>query len=109
VTSNHHQSQHDEDRRPAGALLAGVCADLAARLGWNVWAIRALFVFGLLIQTIGTGVLYILLAVILPRLEGGTESEPEPDLKADVLRERNERISDLERRFRDMERETGNR
>ena len=85
-------------------MLAGVCASLANRLGWNVWAIRALFGFGLFIQTIGTGVVYIILAVLLPKFD---ESPPveEPELKAEELGARNERIADLERRFKEMEEE----
>ena len=105
MTSNHHSSHHSGDNRPAGALLAGVCANLARRLGWNPWAIRALFVIGLFIQTIGTGAVYILLAILLPRF--GTKSVPEPELKADVLSDRQQRISELERRFKEMERGEG--
>ena len=89
--------------RHDGALLAGVCAALAQRLGWSVWALRALFVLGLFIQAIGTGVVYILLAVLLPKFQH--EQEPGPALKADELSARNQRINDLERRFREMERE----
>jgi phage shock protein PspC (stress-responsive transcriptional regulator) len=105
VTSNHRQHGRFQHNRPAGALLAGVCAGLAQRLGWNAWAIRALFVLGLFIQAIGAGVVYILLAVLLPRFD--SSSEPEPSLKADELSERNQRIAELEKRFRDMERESG--
>ena len=101
VTANHRQDWHSGHTRPAGALLAGVCAGLASRLGWNVWAIRALFVLGLLIQTIATGVVYVLLAVILSRFEN--REEPEPELKTDVLSERQQRIAELERRFKEME------
>ena len=89
-----------------GALLAGVCAALAQRLGWSVWALRALFVLGLFIQAIGTGVVYIALAVLLPKFQHG--QDPGPALKANELRDRNRRISDLERRFREMERNPGN-
>jgi len=109
VTSNHRQSPFQHDR-PAGALLAGVCAGLAQRLGWNAWAIRALFVLGLLIQTIGTGVVYVLLALLLPRFgnsDSATQEETGPGLKADELSERNQRIADLEKRFKEMERESG--
>ncbi|MFT5141117.1 MAG: phage shock protein PspC (stress-responsive transcriptional regulator) [Lysobacterales bacterium] len=101
VTSNHHSDRQSGDNRPAGALLAGVCADLAQRLGWNPWAIRALFVIGLFIQAIGTGAVYILLAILLPRF--GTKSAAEPELKADVLSDRQQRIAELERRFKEME------
>lgn len=90
-------------RRHEDALLAGVCADLAERLGWNVWALRALCVLGLFIHALGTGAAYIVLALLLPQLR----SQPNaPDLSAPELRERNERIADLERRFQDLERES---
>ena len=92
------QTQH---ARPDGALLAGVCSGLAARLGWNVWAIRGLFILGLFIQAIGTAALYIVLALLLPRFS--KDSEPEMALKSDVLSDRKQRIDDLERRFREME------
>ncbi len=88
-----------------GALLAGVCATLAHRLGWSVWALRALFVLGLFIQAIVTGVVYILLAVLLPKFQH--EQDPRPALKADELRDRNRRINELERRFREMEQGPG--
>ena len=105
MTSNHRRPNQLRHNRPAGALLAGVCASLAQRLGWNAWAIRALFVLGLFIQAIGTGVVYILLAFLLPGFDD--QSKPEPELKADELSERNQRIVELERRFREMEKESG--
>ncbi len=49
---------------------------------------------------------YIALAVLLPKIRHG--QDPGPALKADELRDRNRRISDLERRFREMERGPGN-
>lgn len=107
MTSNHDSGHQSGDNRPAGALLAGVCADLAQRLGWNPWAIRALFVIGLFIQAIGTGAVYIVLAVLLPRFGIKSQSKPEPELKADVLHDRQQRISELERRFKEMERGEG--
>lgn len=106
MTSNHHQDPGPTRERPDGSLLAGVCAGLADRLGWNVWAIRALFVLGLFIQTIGAGVVYVLLAVLLPRLGNSTAPEhsgKSDELKADELSDRQRRIAELERRFREME------
>jgi phage shock protein PspC (stress-responsive transcriptional regulator) len=90
-------------RRHEDALLAGVCADLGQRLGWNVWALRALCVLGLFIHALATGVVYIVLALLLPQLRG---KSPGPDLAAPELSERNRRIADLERRFRDLEKES---
>ena len=92
-------------RRHEDALLAGVCADLAQRLGWNVWALRALCVLGLFIHALATGVAYIVLALLLPQWRA---QPPGPDLAAPELRDRNQRIADLEKRFRDLERESGN-
>lgn len=102
MTSNHHSPR---PRRADGALLAGVCATLAQRLGWNAWALRALFVLGLFIQTIATGVIYLLLALLVPRI-AAVSDDPEPLQSADLGR-RSERIAELERRFREMERGKG--
>jgi phage shock protein PspC (stress-responsive transcriptional regulator) len=100
VTANHHKYRRHDD-----ALLAGVCANLAQRLGWSVWALRALFVIGLFIHAIGTGVIYIVLALVLPRT--GEDAGPGPGLSSPELSERERRISDLERRFRDLEKGKG--
>lgn len=86
-----------------GSLLAGVCSGIAQRLGWNAWALRALFVIGLFVQTIATGVIYLLLALVVPRLTGGA-APVEERLESPELSTRNERIEELERRFREMER-----
>lgn len=94
--------------REDGALLAGVCAGLARRLGWNAWALRALFVVFLFIQTIATGVVYVLLAFLLPRFGGdrAAKRSPESDqLKSSELGARGKRIEELERKFRELERE----
>lgn len=93
---------HPVYRRHPEALLAGVCAELAQRLGWNVWALRALAVLGLFIHALGTGALYVVLALILPWANSDGD---DPGLSAPELSDRNQRIADLERRFRDLERE----
>ena len=114
MTSNHRQStrRHDfsrhrsarVDRRPDGALLAGVCAGIANRLGWNAWALRFLFVFGLLIKPVPTGLVYLVFAFLLPRVPSpGSADTEEPGLESEELSTRNQRIADLERRFRDLE------
>jgi phage shock protein PspC (stress-responsive transcriptional regulator) len=97
--------------REDGALLAGVCAGLARRLGWNAWALRALFVVFLFVQTIATGVVYVLLALLLPRFGGrSAEGTPESDkLKSSELGARGKRIEELERKFRELEREQDGR
>jgi hypothetical protein len=50
-------------------------------------------------------VVYIILAVLLPRFDD-SPAPAEPELKADELSARNERIADLERRFKEMEKES---
>ncbi|NND44047.1 MAG: PspC domain-containing protein [Xanthomonadales bacterium] len=99
MTSNHARKP---DQRADGALLAGVCSGLAQRLGWNAWALRALFVIGLFVETIGTGLVYLVLAFIVPRCPGAARRSDE--LASPELQTRKERIADLERRFREMER-----
>jgi phage shock protein PspC (stress-responsive transcriptional regulator) len=89
-------------KRPNGALLAGVCADISAKFGWNVWVLRGLFVLGLLIKTLATGAIYLVLALVFTGLRHGDKTSE--GLSAPELSERSERISELERRFRDMER-----
>jgi phage shock protein PspC (stress-responsive transcriptional regulator) len=98
VTANHYRFQRHDD-----ALLAGVCANLAQRLGWNVWALRALFVLGLFIHALGTAVVYLILALVLPRT--GAAEPPGPGLSSPELKERERRIAHLERRFRDLEKD----
>ncbi len=91
--------------RIEGSLLAGVCAGIARTFQWNVWVLRALFVAFLLTKTLWAVVAYAVLAVLfilfddrLPAGSGNTESLSSPELSA-----RNQRIADLERRFRDLE------
>ena len=86
-------------------MLAGVCADIAARFGWNVWALRALFVVFLLVKTLWAIVAYAGLAVLFHLLGGGRPARRAPPggLESPELADRNERIADLERRFRDLE------
>lgn len=92
-------SRHDD------ALLAGVCAGIAGRLGWNVWALRAVFVAFLIFKTIWAVLAYAALAVIFQLLDGGRprRGEPPGGLESPELADRNARIAELERRFREME------
>jgi phage shock protein PspC (stress-responsive transcriptional regulator) len=91
--------------RDSDALLAGVCADIAGRLGWNVWALRAVFVAFLLIKTLWAILAYAALALIFRVLDGGwsRRGEAPGGLESPELADRNERIADLERKFREME------
>ena len=88
-----------------GALLAGVCAGIARTFGWNVWALRALFVGLLLIKTLWAILLYAGLALAFHFFGGEWPGRKTTNggLSSPELSERNERISDLERRFREME------
>jgi phage shock protein PspC (stress-responsive transcriptional regulator) len=91
--------------RREDALLAGVCAGIANALGWNVWALRTLFVVFLLVKTLWAVALYAALAVGLylmerrPGRRGGAASR----LRSPELSARSERIAELERRFRELE------
>jgi phage shock protein PspC (stress-responsive transcriptional regulator) len=91
--------------RPDDALLAGVCAELSRRLGWNAWAIRGLFVLGLLINAVAAGVVYIVLALAMQLLSSGADrkSAPPGGLESPDLADRGRRIDELERQFRQLE------
>ena len=96
----------DRPWRPAGALLAGVAAALAQRLGWNVWAIRALWLLGLVVQPVAVGIAYLVAAVVIGwLLAPASDDAPGDGLEAEELSDRARRIEDLERRFRELERE----
>jgi len=84
-------------------LLAGVCARIAGALGWNVWALRALFVVFLLVKTLWAVAVYAALALFLHFRPGRGSSESADDsLSSPELSARNRRIADLERRFQDL-------
>ena len=91
--------------RVDGALLAGVCAGIAQTFGWNVWVLRALFGVLLLIKTLWAVIIYAVLALVFTLFEelrpGGSKTKS--GLGSPELSERNKRIADLERRFRDLE------
>lgn len=94
--------------RPDDALLAGVCAELARRLGWNVWAVRCLFLFGLVLKPLWVGLVYLVLALAMGLVLGHAtprKDEPTRDagLKAPEMSERARRIEALEQKFRDLE------
>ena len=100
--------------RPDDALLAGVCAEIARRLGWNVWAVRGVFAFGLFINALWVGVAYILMALVMGLGLGlgappDKEADDEERLSSPEIRDRARRIEDLERKFRDLEDSSGQR
>jgi len=91
--------------RTEGALLAGVCAGIAQALNWNVWVLRALFVAFLLIKTLWAIVVYAALALVFKLFEDQWpgKSKSGEGLASPELSERNQRISDLERRYRELD------
>ena len=91
--------------RTEGALLAGVCAGIAQALNWNVWVLRALFLAFLLIKTLWAIVVYAALALAFKLFEDQWpgKSKSGEGLASPELSERNQRISDLERRFRELD------
>ena len=91
--------------RTEGALLAGVCAGIARAFDWNVWVLRALFVAFLLVKTIWAVAVYAVLALAFNLFEYQRQDKSESGggLSSPELSERNERIADLERRFRELE------
>jgi phage shock protein PspC (stress-responsive transcriptional regulator) len=92
--------------RPEGALLAGVAAELARRLRWNVWAVRGLWLFGLVLQPVAVGLAYVVAAVVVGWVLGPAASDRADDrLESEALTERARRIAELERRFSELERE----
>ena len=91
-------------QRHEGALLAGVCAGTARMFGWNVWALRALFVIFLLVKTLWALVAYAALALVFQlRLGGAGDARRDDGLASPELSDRNRRIAELEKRFRDLE------
>ena len=91
--------------RTEGSLLAGVCAGIAQALQWNVWVLRALFVAFLLTKTLWALLAYAVLAVLFMLFEEripGKDSSGE-ELTSPELSQRSQRISELEKRFRDLE------
>jgi phage shock protein PspC (stress-responsive transcriptional regulator) len=98
--------------RPDDALLAGVCAEAARRLGWNVWALRAVLLLGLFLAPVPVGIGYLAAALVMGLLLADSSSgvevkgrrDPEEEPLSEALGERGRRIAELERRFRDLER-----
>jgi phage shock protein PspC (stress-responsive transcriptional regulator) len=91
--------------RGEGALLAGVCAGTARIFGWNVWALRALFVVFLLVKTLWALLAYAALALLFHFRAGAGGGSDEPGLGSPELAARERRIAELEQRFRDLERQ----
>ena len=85
------------------ALLAGVCARIAGRFGWNVWALRVVFIAFLLLKTLWALVVYAVLALAFHLFDGQRADKSGGGLESPELADRNARIAELERRFRELE------
>lgn len=89
--------------RIEGALLMGVCASIARTFSWNVWVLRALFAAFLLIKTLWAIAIYAGLALLMHFGKGFMNNGNDDELSSPELSDRNQRIADLEKRFRDLE------
>jgi len=93
-------------------MLAGVCSRLAARLSWNVLAIRAVLLILLVAEPLFTALGYALAAYVISAIErrgtsvagSNTGKRSSTDtLESPELASRKQRIADLEQRFRKWE------
>ena len=92
--------------RSDGALLAGVCSGVASRLDWNVWVLRALFVAFLLLKTLWAVAAYAALALVFHFLQDCDRgANDEAELASPEQADRKRRNEELEKRFRDLEKE----
>lgn len=92
--------------RGEGALLAGVCSGIARAMGWNAWALRAVFVVFLLVKTLWAVVAYAVLALLFHfGREHRERRHGKEGLASPELAERSRRIEELEKRFHDLERD----
>jgi len=92
-------------------LLAGVCSRFADLLHFNVWALRAVFVILLLAKTVLAVIVYGVLALLFhaaDRRRQPQDAAPAqaPD-NAPQPGPHDERIRDLDRRFREWEQSVG--
>ena len=100
-------------KRTDGALLAGVCAGIARAFEWNVWVLRALFVGFLALKTVAALIIYAILALAMylsgnEKLSGKKHQgeNAHEGLTSPELSQRSERIADLERQFRELDRKS---
>lgn len=90
-------------------LLAGVCSRFARTLHFNVWALRAVCIVLLLAKTILAVIVYGILALLfhaLDRRRDRSVATPEPSRDNPAHSDSgrySERISDLDKRFREWE------
>ena len=92
-------------------LLAGVCSRFADLLHFNVWALRAVFVILLLAKTVLAVIVYGVLALLFHATDRHRRTQDAapaqaPD-NAPQPGPHDERIRDLDRRFREWEQSVG--
>ena len=92
-------------------LLAGVCSRFATLLDFNVWALRAVFIILLLAKTVLAVIVYGVLAMLFhaagrrrPHQQAAREQASSDSSRPDPY---DERIRDLDRRFREWEQSLG--
>ena len=92
-------------------LLAGVCSRFADLLHFNVWALRAVFVVLLLAKTVLAVIVYGVLALLFHAADRRRPPQDTAEAQAAVNAPRtsphDERIRDLDRRFREWEQSLG--
>ena len=88
--------------------LAGVCGRIAGALNWNAWAVRLLFVLFFMINAVSAVLVYAALALLfyLADRAGTARGSRTGGVHLDTpgLASREQRINDLDRRFREWER-----
>jgi phage shock protein C len=100
VTDTRHRFYRD----PENGLLAGVCAGIADYLGAEPIVIRLAFVLGLFLFIVPAALLYILLAVALPKRPPALyASEAEAAFWRGVATAPDDTLAALRRRFGDLD------
>ncbi|MSQ97841.1 MAG: PspC domain-containing protein [Xanthomonadales bacterium] len=94
-----------------GPLLAGVCSHFADLLHFNVWALRAVFIVLLLVKTVLAVIVYGVLALLFHaadrRRQPQDAAQAQAPANAPESCPHDERIRDLDRRFREWEQSLG--
>ena len=85
------------NRSPDQALLAGVCAWLAWRLGWSTWGVRGAVLFLAWLMIFKVIIAYAIMALVL----GLQRDRKAPQVPQSPV---SRRLDDIERRVRDFDR-----
>jgi len=93
--------------RGNSALLAGVCSRMADWFQCNVWVLRAVCIFLLMVKTLLAAAIYAALALLFRLIDrpGASGRSPASDSRLYRARSpgRSPRIEELDRRFREWE------